>query len=195
VQERSRRTHRRILDAALRLLEQRGIEGLNTNDIARVAGVNIGAVYKYFPNKHAILALLARELNDRQTELAIEFVKQADASVSWQDILRGAIDVMIEGTRSAPALVALQSAMQANPELKALYRESNEAVGRLLLRTLQDRGFVFPARRRRLIALCLGEAVSALMDLSVAGGKRFDPQVIEEMKRMQVAYLGSYLDD
>lgn len=48
-----------ILEAAMRLLEQGGHAALNTNAIAATAGVSIGTLYQYFPDKDAILDTLA----------------------------------------------------------------------------------------------------------------------------------------
>jgi AcrR family transcriptional regulator len=50
-----------ILEAAARILEQSGLAGYNTNAIAERAGVSIGSIYQYFPNKDALtLALIAK---------------------------------------------------------------------------------------------------------------------------------------
>lgn len=43
----------------MRLLEKEGLAGLNTNRIAATAGVSVGTLYQYFPNKEAILDALA----------------------------------------------------------------------------------------------------------------------------------------
>jgi len=47
-----------IVIAAERVLERHGISGLTTNRIAEVAGVSIGTLYQYFPNREAIVAAL-----------------------------------------------------------------------------------------------------------------------------------------
>lgn len=64
-QARARETVTVILTAARRVLKQHGKRGLSTNRVAQLAGVSIGTLYEYFPNKEAILVALAREqLND-----------------------------------------------------------------------------------------------------------------------------------
>lgn len=64
-QERSRYKVELILEATVRLLERDGIDALTTNAIAAAAGVSIGTLYQYFPNKMAILdALAEREMGD-----------------------------------------------------------------------------------------------------------------------------------
>src|SRR4051794_12983052 len=54
-QERSRQMVERILDAATRVLSERGYDGASTNHIAGTAGISNGSLYQYFPNKDAIV--------------------------------------------------------------------------------------------------------------------------------------------
>ena len=59
VQERSQETVQRILQAASRLLERIPIEELTTHRIAAEAGLSVGALYRFFPAKQAILDAIA----------------------------------------------------------------------------------------------------------------------------------------
>src|SRR5258706_778849 len=47
-----------ILDAAARILVDRGYDAFTTNRVAAGAGVSVGSLYQYFPNKEALLAEL-----------------------------------------------------------------------------------------------------------------------------------------
>lgn len=70
VQRRSRETVEAILDAAAQVLERHGYAAGTTNRIATRAGVSIGSLYEYFPNKDAIVVALAeRELAAERTAL------------------------------------------------------------------------------------------------------------------------------
>lgn len=66
-QARSQATVTAILDAAARVLVERGYAATNTNVVAELAGVSVGSLYQYFPNKDALIAALherhAREMN------------------------------------------------------------------------------------------------------------------------------------
>jgi AcrR family transcriptional regulator len=57
-QERARETVNAILDAVIRLLKRDGASAITTNSVAEAAGVSIGSVYQYFPNKRAIFVAL-----------------------------------------------------------------------------------------------------------------------------------------
>lgn len=58
-QRRAAETVAVILEATAQLLERDGLEGFTTNAVAERAGVSIGAIYRYFPNKRALMLALA----------------------------------------------------------------------------------------------------------------------------------------
>ncbi|MBB4864113.1 AcrR family transcriptional regulator [Pseudomonas nitritireducens] len=49
-----------ILEASRRILDRDGLEGFTTNHVAQLAGVSVGTLYQYFPNKDRVLDELAR---------------------------------------------------------------------------------------------------------------------------------------
>lgn len=57
-QARSKETVSVILEASARILESDGASGFNTNAIAAKAGISVGSLYQYFPNKDAIVLAL-----------------------------------------------------------------------------------------------------------------------------------------
>ncbi len=59
VQDRSRETVGYVLEAAAQLFGELGYGGTTTNRVAERAGVSIGTVYQYFPNKDALISALA----------------------------------------------------------------------------------------------------------------------------------------
>ena len=58
-QQRSQATWAAILDAATQLFQRLGYAGTTTNRVAELAGVSIGSLYQYFPDKDALLLALA----------------------------------------------------------------------------------------------------------------------------------------
>ncbi len=71
-QERSRNLISSIFEAASRILVTLGYEKSTTNQIAKKAGVSIGSLYQYFPNKEAIFSKLIEENLNKHKELFIE---------------------------------------------------------------------------------------------------------------------------
>jgi AcrR family transcriptional regulator len=69
VQDRSRASVDRILAMTATLLDEVGIEGFNTNLLAERTGVRVRTVYRYFPNKYAVIVALTKRLAVQWDEL------------------------------------------------------------------------------------------------------------------------------
>lgn len=70
LQKRSRQMTEDILAAAARVLTKEGLIAFNTNRVAKVAGVSVGSLYQYFPNKESILfRLQEREMQETWSAL------------------------------------------------------------------------------------------------------------------------------
>src|SRR6516165_2823825 len=67
LQARARDTVEVIFEATARILLREGAGALNTNYIAERAGISVGTLYGYFPNKVAILLAMARREITRVT--------------------------------------------------------------------------------------------------------------------------------
>lgn len=93
-QERSRRTVERILDAAARVLSERGYDGASTNRIAAAAGLSNGSLYQYFPNKDTIVVAVLDRFADHLAErLGPEI--EAAMSKPWQTGGHALLDAQI----------------------------------------------------------------------------------------------------
>lgn len=193
-QARARRTFERILRATAELLDEVGIDHLTTNLIAERAGVNIATLYKYFPNKYALMNYLALRLAERQTEHIRAYLRSVDPTLPWREVSDGIVDVMVDGSRAEPGFIPLQRAFLVVPELHDAYRRTNELISREMNGVLRRWGLDLPERRLDLIVLCLGECSAALLDLAVSHGRAYDEAVIDELKMMFWGYLTVYLE-
>ena len=61
VQARSRKIRLQIMDAAHEVMRKNGVRAITTNAVAAQAGIKIGSIYDYFPNKEAIIADIYEE--------------------------------------------------------------------------------------------------------------------------------------
>jgi len=86
-----------IIQACRQILAEEGAERLTTNRIAEVAGVTIGSLYQYFPNKEAILAnLFAAEIAASTDQICRETTPRVTAQVNVS--LRGTLRELIRVT-------------------------------------------------------------------------------------------------
>ena len=76
-QARSQETVSVILEASARILESEGLRGFNTNLVATKAGISVGSLYQYFPNKDAILLALIKSFEDATQDFIIEAIRSA----------------------------------------------------------------------------------------------------------------------
>jgi AcrR family transcriptional regulator len=108
-QLRARQTVDAILQAVLRITKRAGSKGLTTNRIAEVAGVSIGSVYQYFPDKRAIfVALHERHIEEIERVLGAALV--AHAASSLEKLVRALVDGMVDAHAGDPELGELLSA-------------------------------------------------------------------------------------
>jgi AcrR family transcriptional regulator len=131
VQERSIQLVRDILEAAIRVLARFGAARFTTIRVAEAAGVSVGSLYQYFPNKQAILYRLQTD-EWEQTGATIDALL-GDATQPPAARLRGTIRAFFRSEcAEAPLRLALDAATPSYheaPESRAARRRSRRIVG------------------------------------------------------------------
>ena len=125
-QARGKERVRVILAAALELFKTYGIEEVTTNDIAAQAQIPIGSLYRYYPNKHAIIiALTDLYVNDLTAIFADIAQHPMLPYLSWHEVLFLVVDAWVSYSRLNGPFAFLY-AERANPRLHALSRSAWE---------------------------------------------------------------------
>jgi AcrR family transcriptional regulator len=91
VQKRSEETIGYLYEAVARILEQGSDGRLTTNHIAETAGVSIGTLYGYFPDKSALMRAMARHEMVRQQEQLQRSLSNASPSEPPEALVRHVI--------------------------------------------------------------------------------------------------------
>ena len=131
---RARRTVQRILDATAALLDEVGFDAITTNLIAERAGVNVASLYKYFPNKYAVLAALEERHMERQRgAVGAALGDLAD----WREGLDRGIDAFLAHARSEPGFAAMTDAIRLSPVLRDLQHAGIPAMVQLVAERLE----------------------------------------------------------
>lgn len=126
IQTRSKITNEAIFEATIQVLLRTGAYGLTTTKVADRAGVSVGTLYQYFPNKQSLLS----ELLKRHLEEVVVAVEQACERARGQ-----AIEVMAQHI-----VDAFIDAKLARPELsKVLYSISAELDGQAVVAAMMLR--------------------------------------------------------
>jgi len=113
-QQRAKQKVARILDAAHELLLSDGAAGFNTNALAAQAGVGVGSIYEYFPNKQAIAAALIERLSEAETDAMLERFGRVQA-LPLADAVRVLVAALFELYRDNHALYRQLWAMASAP--------------------------------------------------------------------------------
>jgi len=129
-QDRSREMVERILEAGRSLLQEVGFKGLTTIAIAERAGLSVGSLYQYFPNKEAVILELARRWFSA-FRAAVDEQRGRPPARSWAEFeqgFRGFGDVLAGIYRDHAGLLPVLEAMQANAELRRIVQEHDAAI-------------------------------------------------------------------
>lgn len=87
-QARSKMSFDAMISACARILRKDGYEGLNTNHIAKVAGVGIGTLYDFFPDKETIVAVLAERMMAESTRRMRKVFTDNVGVSPWEGVVR-----------------------------------------------------------------------------------------------------------
>lgn len=188
VQGRSLARVNRMLDACAELVDEVGYDGLTTTLLAERAGVAIGSVYQFFPDKRAIVQALTM----RNVEAYVERLsaKIADGGPSkWWDAVDVAMDEYIEMNRTVPGFRTLHFGDVVDRYLLDENRDNNavivEQLGNLLVTQ-----FDMTNEPRLTFALSMAvEMADALIKSAFRREPDGDEQILGEAKDIIREYL------
>lgn len=188
VQGRSLARVHRMLDACAELVDQVGYDGLSTTLLAERAGVAIGSVYQFFPDKRAIVAALTqRSLEAYLERLSLRIAD--DAVANWWDAVDAAMDEYIAMHRNVPGFRTLHFGDVVDRHLLDDDRDNNavivEQLGELLVTQ-----FGVPDQPRIKFALAIAvETADALTKFAFRRDPDGDDTVLTEAKELIRDYL------
>lgn len=115
-----------IVEATARVLVEEGFAGASTNRIAQRAGVSVGSLYQYFPNKEALIMAVA----ERQSGITLEYLQRTVSDLAGAPI----------PTAVRTFLKAMLQAYAVNPPLRRVLVEQVMHLGFEHVREIQRRG-------------------------------------------------------
>ena len=135
-QRRSQETVAAILEAGARIFAERGFAGGTTNHIAETAGVSVGSLYEYFPNKGAILVANAQRQLDRMIEQVQQAIGQGSSDEPLAQLLARFVGTMLDVHEAEPELHRVLFGEAPHPsELHACVLQMEET----LAHTIEER--------------------------------------------------------
>lgn len=195
-QERSRKRHDAIVEAAAELFAEELFPGVTMEAIAKRASTPIGSVYQYFSDKRAVFAAVMQRSNQRAKETFDSLLQPSDdaldlASIDWRD----AIDLAIDGFAALQASEASIRASNRNLTFLGELAENDEALQRTLSRrTAKLFGVYFPkstAARRRIVATTVIDLVVTFLVLADRRQGAMARAQLAECKKLVKLYIAS----
>ena len=190
-QARARATVDVILRATAHILSAEGYSALTTNRVAEVAGVSIGSLYQYFPNKQTLVSALI----DKHCEALITVLGEQLMNADWggcpKTLARTVIKAMVEAHQVDPVLHGVLTqqvpAFGHDQRLRILQEQSAALVVNFL------RGSPELCRRPDLdlAALIVVQAVDASTHEAVLHHTNYleDDQLVDELTDLVHRYL------
>ncbi len=192
IQARSRERLRRVLDAADEVLAADGAGAFTTTRVATRAGVPIGSVYRFFPDKEAIVeALAVRYWSDFEDLVA--GVAEADEAQPLADPVGDVLDVLIAGFRGAPGFLALWFGGLRTEAVRDATRPTRTAIARSIERILARHWPDAERPHARPVAEMTVLAGDGLLREAFRRDRRGDASVLAESKVMLRAYIAERL--
>lgn len=136
VQDRSRARQESILEVTAQLLAGGGSEHLRMSDVARQAGISIGSLYQYFPDKAALMHAMAQ----RHFDASRHCIETAFAEARDLPALRRAFEQLVdeyhEICAAEPVIREVWSGLQADPALREIELKESAACGAMLAQAI-----------------------------------------------------------
>jgi AcrR family transcriptional regulator len=192
-QARSRERLRRVLDAAEELLTRQGASAFTTARIAEAAGVPVGSVYHYFPDKEAIVEALAmRYWSDFEDLVAA--AAETDERDPLPDPAGAVLDALAAGFRVRPGFLALWYGGLRSERVRDVTRPTRSAIARSVQRIFAVHWPAASQAARATVAQMVVVAGDGLLREAFRASPDGDPQMLAESKAMLNAYVTARLN-
>lgn len=165
-QARSRAMVDAILDAAARVLERDGYAGASTNAVAEAAGVSVGSLYQYFPNKDALVAAL-HERHARHVHGLISVILAEPRSRSLEQTLREMIHAGVEAHRVQPQLHRVLESEVPHLDRLDEQEETGDAIREIIAALVRNHPREVKVKNLDLAAFVVHEIIHALVHAAV----------------------------
>ncbi|HEY1556464.1 MAG TPA: helix-turn-helix domain-containing protein [Kofleriaceae bacterium] len=104
-QERSRRSHQALLEAAAQLFAEHGYDAVGTPEIAQKAGVSVGTFYRYFDDKHEVyLEIMRRTIATAYEQTLAGLTPERFVGASRGETIARAADILFDHVLARPQL-------------------------------------------------------------------------------------------
>src|SRR4051794_28726119 len=200
VQARGRDKLARMLEVADRLIAVEGADAITTTRIAADAGISVGSVYRYLPNRGAIIEALAQfylgRLEERMDELVANLAGAGagagtgtGATNDAGDPVGPAVDAFAAFYRANPGFRALWFGRHVTAEVLELDRAHKQRMAERIRDLLVARGLGRRDRRTLRISQVIQLSTDAVIQEAFRLNPNGDKALLDQLKAMVRGYL------
>ncbi|WP_423917525.1 TetR/AcrR family transcriptional regulator [Frigoribacterium sp. 2-23] len=190
VQARSSARLTGLLDAAAAIIDEIGYERLTTAMVAERAGASIGTVYRYFPDRIAVVDALALRSLQRLSQRVTDSVSD-DTVTTWQQAVAVVVDSTVEMYRSEPGFRAIRFGDSPDRDEVDAASAVRSPLTEHVLGLLVDRFAVVRTAETELALETVVEIGNALLARAFVTGGDGDQRFIDECRRVVTLTLDS----
>lgn len=184
-QKRSRERVENILKVACELISTHGSDAMKMGELAEKAGVSIGSLYQYFPDKASIIHALADRYNDESQHCIEEALAETQTAKELITAFDQLIDTYYELFLAEPVICDIWTGTQADKTLRDMEMEVSRAnadqLTRAILRIRKNDGDASVLSARCLLIMYSGEAT---MRLAISVPPSEGREIVASYKRM-----------
>jgi AcrR family transcriptional regulator len=189
VQQRSAKRVEQMLNASAELIDELGYDALTTTLIAKRAGVAVGSLYQFFPDKRAVVQALTQRNLEQFIVSVTERLGQVDHR-HWWDVVDSILDIYLRMHREIPGFSKVHFGDVVDLQLLDDNRDNNAVLVDALTDVLVPHLDV-PAEELRFALTVANEVADALLKLAFRRDPRGDEQMVAETKYVVKGYLAS----
>lgn len=189
VQKRAQERRNLILGVTAELLEEVGQDDLTTILVAKRAGVSVGTLYHYFPNKYAIMYALAEQWVG-EMDVALQALEAEPVEgYSVKRFVEGSVERMLAVYTNQQGLLPLVQAMYGVPELKELDLVHDELIITSMARMFKRMDISSKANELERLGRTYLELSHALIIVAVNQNQTDAEKTLSELKFLNLSLL------
>lgn len=190
-QERSRLTVAAILEATTQILTEKGYEKTNTNLIAERAGVSIGSLYQYFPNKKSLIIALREQHSQEIAELLeskFDDLFDSPPEIAIPELVKAVIAVHAINPRLHQVL---NEEIPRSERLQEQIQKTDERIGELLRAYLTRWHDHIRPQNIEMTIFIINCTVESLCHSAVIENPQFvsNSEFVQEVSNLVISYL------
>lgn len=189
VQQRSAKRVEQMLDASAELIDELGYDALTTTLIAKRAGVAVGSLYQFFPDKRAVVQALTQRNLDRFLASVTDRLGTMDHR-HWWDVVDSIFDIYLRMHREVPGFSKVHFGDVVDRQLLDDSRDNNTVIVDSLTDILIPQLNIPPEELRFALTIA-NETADALLKLAFRRDPLGDEQIVAETKSVVKSYLAS----